>query len=563
MKKNRTLSYVILVTFLVSIIAVSPVNAATVGMVAEWKLDEESGSVASDSSANANDGVLSGGKFGNALYFDGVDDYVEIPNAITMDVSASYTFEAWIYLESSGTSGVWVYRGFFRRGSYGTTASEIEIYTQPYVSGYNGKLTVVHNRAGSFGYRYFTPFPLDTWVHLAVTWDGTTAKAYYNGEEQISTGTSVVDSAVSDKPSYIGHGYKTAFMKGKIDEVRISNIARTSFNLISAPEVDINTVALWHLDESVGTTVFDETLNNNDGTIHGAAWAGPTWVTAHSGNGLKFDGVDDSVEVADDDSLDITDGITIEAWIYPEKTSGYQNIVSKRKGGVANYALRLNGKNVEFYFSKPGTSWSVWATNTAVISSNNWYQILVVYTFGDADSIGIYVEGVSQTGSWIALDEPDITANTYPLHIGFNYAGYPQYFKGIIDEVRIWNVVLEVEIDVNPDTLNLKSNGEWITCYIELSDGFDVNDIDVDSIKLTVDGKEVLVDPAAPTEIGDYDSDGVPDLMVKFDRSELIENVNTIDFENADGKFYDLPTTITGTADGIPFKGTDTIRVRK
>ena len=261
--------------------------------------------------------------------------------------------------------------------------------------------------------------------------------------------------------------------------------------------------------------------------------------------------------------MDITDGITIEAWIYPEKTSGYQNIVSKRKGGVANYALRLNGKNVEFYFSKPGTSWSVWATNTAVISSNNWYQILVVYTFGDADSIGIYVEGVSQTGSWIALDEPDITANTYPLHIGFNYAGYPQYFKGIIDEVRIWNVVLEVEIDVNPDTLNLKSNGEWITCYIELSDGFDVNDIDVDSIKLTVDGKEVLVDPAAPTEIGDYDSDGVPDLMVKFDRSELIENVNTIDFENADGKFYDLPTTITGTADGIPFKGTDTIRVRK
>lgn len=506
MKKNTILSSIILVTFLISIIAVSPVNAATVGLVAEWNFDEGIGSIASDSTVNANDGVLSGGKFGNALYFDGVDDYVEIPNSITMDVSASYTFEAWIYLESSGTSGVWVYRGFFRRGSYGTTASEIEIYTQPYVSGYNGKLTVVHNRAGSFGYRYFTPFPLDTWVHLAVTWDGTTAKAYYNGEEQISTGTSVVDSAVSDKPSYIGHGYKTAFMKGKIDEVRISNIARTSFNLISAPEVDINTVALWHLDESVGTIAYDDedTGNSNNGIISGASWAGPTWDTGLLGTtALRFDGVDDYVLVSGSPSLaGITSQITVDAWVNFEDVRNAFYVRTPYDSGLA-WGLDRWGGLLRFHIYD-GSVYKI-CSMAWTPTINTWYHIAGTY---DGTTLKLYLDGVlSETFGYAGDIDP--TGKGVVMGARYSYGG-ADFHKGLIDEVHIWDVAIsDFTLAFEPTSPSIVPKDAFTELTVCLKDNFDkivpgvpvtftIDNVPAESVLTGADGTAKI---SVPTDI--------------------------------------------------------------
>ena len=84
------------------------------------------------------------------------------------------------------------------------------------------------------------------------------------------------------------------YFNGLIDEVRISNSVRYSsgFTPQTLPfTTDVNTIGLWHFDESVGTIVYDETSNNNDGSINGATWAGPTWTTGVSWSGLHFDGV--------------------------------------------------------------------------------------------------------------------------------------------------------------------------------------------------------------------------------------------------------------------------------
>ncbi|MCK4348903.1 MAG: right-handed parallel beta-helix repeat-containing protein, partial [Thermoplasmatales archaeon] len=75
-------------------------------------------------------------------------------------------------------------------------------------------------------------------------------------------------------------------------------------------------VACWHFDEGSGSIAYDSSDNDNDGIIHGA-----TWTTGVSGKALSFDGVNDYVEVSDDDSLDITDAISIEAWIYRKSAS--------------------------------------------------------------------------------------------------------------------------------------------------------------------------------------------------------------------------------------------------
>jgi flagellar hook assembly protein FlgD len=113
--------------------------------------------------------------------------------------------------------------------------------------------------------------------------------------------------------------------------------------------------------------------------------------------------------------------------------------------------------------------------------------------------------------------------------------------------------VIEATIDIDPDTLNLKSKGKWITAYIEIP-GYDVSKINISSILLngTVPAETnqkygFVKDP----EIGDYDNDGIPDLMVKFDRSAVEEIVSP----------GNVTLTLTGEINGRSFEGSDTIKV--
>ncbi len=116
-------------------------------------------------------------------------------------------------------------------------------------------------------------------------------------------------------------------------------------------------------------------------------------------------------------------------------------------------------------------------------------------------------------------------------------------------------------VNVDPDTLNLKSKGKWITCYIELPEGYYAYDIDVSTIMLN----GTIPAQMHPTGIDDEDSNGVPDLMVKFDRAEvasyIIANVNMT--ELYEERFMTLTLTITGYLnDDTPFEGSDTIRIK-
>jgi len=110
-------------------------------------------------------------------------------------------------------------------------------------------------------------------------------------------------------------------------------------------------------------------------------------------------------------------------------------------------------------------------------------------------------------------------------------------------------VLLQATIDFDPDVLNLRSTDKYATAYIELPQGFDVCQIDISSVRLN-DTTPALT---KPTAIGDYDTDGIPDLMVKFSRAavkSLLTPGNQV-------------ITITGQLAGITFEGTDTIRVIK
>ena len=116
------------------------------------------------------------------------------------------------------------------------------------------------------------------------------------------------------------------------------------------------------------------------------------------------------------------------------------------------------------------------------------------------------------------------------------------------------------DVNIDPDTLNLSSCGNYITAYIEIPEA-NVNDIITQTILLNY---TIPLSLTAPMTIGDYDHDGTPDLMIKFDRaiveSFVCEHIDRVQLWEAG--FESVVLTVSGAfIDGMPFAGDDIIRV--
>jgi hypothetical protein len=77
------------------------------GLVGWWHFDEGAGTVANDSSGNGNNGTITGaswvaGRYGNALSFNGIDNYVQVPDSSSLHITTALTITAWIKTTGSG-----------------------------------------------------------------------------------------------------------------------------------------------------------------------------------------------------------------------------------------------------------------------------------------------------------------------------------------------------------------------------------------------------------------------------------------------------------------------------
>ena len=130
------------------------------------------------------------------------------------------------------------------------------------------------------------------------------------------------------------------------------------------------------------------------------------------------------------------------------------------------------------------------------------------------------------------------------------FLGSSAYFSDVesasaIFRAGIWHIYATVDID--PDTLNLGSQAQWVTIYAMIETEFDEGDIDVDTVKL---------DNTVQAEWGEVQDDSR--LMVKFDREAVIEHL--IGMGCVDGD--EVTLTVSGSfMDGTQFSGEDTIRI--
>jgi hypothetical protein len=113
-----------------------------------------------------------------------------------------------------------------------------------------------------------------------------------------------------------------------------------------------------------------------------------------------------------------------------------------------------------------------------------------------------------------------------------------------------WSI-LPATINIDPNPLNLGSQGKWITSYIEFIEPYDESDIDSKTVELHIDGHKIEAS-GKPTTIGDG-------LMIKFSREDVINALLAINVADGD----DVPVTVKGGLKNsiITFIGSDTIRI--
>ncbi|CAB1063265.1 T1SS secreted agglutinin RTX, partial [Olavius sp. associated proteobacterium Delta 1] len=199
-------------------------------------------------------------------------------------------------------------------------------------------------------------------------------------------------------------------------------------------------VAAYSFDEGSGTTVVDSSGNGNTGVISGAGWT----AEAKFGKALSFDGVNDWVTVNDANVLDLSTGVTLEAWVYPtEPLSGrsWATVIIK---GAALYYLAANSD-----LDTPSTGIIVGGYRDLygilTLPANNWAHLAGTY---DGVNQRLFIDGVEVTSR---AQIGEFETSDGPLHFGGNSV-WGEFFPGMIDEIRVYNRALsvtEIQADMN------------------------------------------------------------------------------------------------------------------
>ncbi len=249
---------------------------------------------------------------------------------------------------------------------------------------------------------------------------------------------------------------------------------------------DVNTIALYHLDEGAGTVLTDASGNNFDGTLRAGSWT----ASGRFIYGIELDGIVDYFDFPSPDDFGLqVNGYSIEVWVKP---FAYRN---EPCCSNATYIFSASKEQYEFHLSQPqGVDGGRFIPATGLpgnggmdgggLEIGEWNYLLAT-----VDSQGLaryYVNGVLQA----ELTNVPRPADSQALTFGKRASGYFGTFhlNGVIDEIRISNVARVPNQPPDCSAAAIADQSADANCQVTISgdDVTGVSDPDGDPLTITV-----------------------------------------------------------------------------
>jgi hypothetical protein len=471
---------------------------------------------------------------GEALDFDGVNDHINMGNLVSTQFANTlpYTVEAWIR-PSSGFGGSTI-AGMLNGGVTASWAFFLNA---------NGSLS---------SYRNVGPFSLVTatnvvqanvWSHVATVYDGSTLYIYVNGQLATSglfTSTQPGTSAPLIIGANLNSGSPTNFFNGRMDEVRIWNVARSQCQLNTFKNCEIPTssaglVANYHFNTGIPstnnagiTTLFESTGNNLNGTLTNFTLTGSTsnWIApgsvasgftttiapltpsiltsgsttlcspnsvsltaSNNASGLIFNGSTGNVSIPHNANQVPTNEMTIEGWIYPNNTGTITTNMIIMKGnygyGLALGASGCSGGAKLNYWTSAGCGSAI--TSAGSVQFNTWSHVAVVVKLTPVQSLEFFINGVSAGTATTGININN--GSNQALILGMQGTGCScNYFNGRMDEIRLWSGArTQAQIIANMNS-SIAANSPSLQLYLKADNtiGTTVTDLSSNSTNGTI-----------------------------------------------------------------------------
>lgn len=478
--------------------------------------------------------------------FDGVDDFVEIPNntALAPTTSQAITFECWIR-PTANASGVIasMYQNFNSGASNFFIRRDVD-----------GKITVSGNGTDVMTSGSITP--QGVWSHIRVelnTSGPSPTRIYINGFISES-GSLNYNTTNGGQPLLIGKlGGGSSYFTGDIDEVRIwQGVQSMDRNaILTGNEAGL----LAYYDGNEGdpginardfVTLNDKTGNGNDGAFQNYLSVGE--------RGLVFDGLNDYVSVPDAEEISLLGDFTLECWVNVADFVSFRSIVSKTNGANSQpfpfdyYLLRPSG--IPSVLVGNGVSSQVVNAANAP-AAGQWAHIAVVKS---GTTVTHYLNGQPNGSGTITTAAAD---NNFTMLIG-GRADQAIWMKGRLDDLRIWDVA-RTGTQINDNyTQRLTGSENGLVAYYPLTDipGFThidqsgtvydrtMNANDGTALNFGTIPLSTALTYGAPVSGTDTDGDGVGD------RCDLCEGDDATGDTDMDGICDDIDPDTPVTCDG-------------
>ncbi|NUM46515.1 MAG: PASTA domain-containing protein [Anaerolineales bacterium] len=450
----------------------------TPNLIGYWRLDETQGSLAKDTSEFERDGVLSGPAWqaidlpiptttNKVLMLDGADDFSQV-DTFRWENRGPVTVEFWAKVNEIDVQPPTASGNFFSVGKQDGSnrfLAHVPWGDQNLIWDYGN-----YAGAGRVSVNY-APY-IDNWTHVALVSQGANGNfmgIYLNGRLVAATNRSDAPQ-VNLRGVWIGQGPHGS-QKGQVADFRIWNFMRSQAEIRATMYTRLNgtepgLVGYWPLDGNG-----QDGLGLRPGTLNAGAWdkldapIQPTLADVLTPlQTATFDGAGDYISVPNADVLNMSQTLTVEAWVKPtnNKPEVPMSPVVAKHGEATGWDLRCGGGKAEFMVTINRMHYQAMADQ---VDLGQWTHVVGVY---NGQAIQLYLNGVLKASTPIT---GPITPYFGDLNIGRNSRWTDRLFAGQIAELRVWNTPRSLA-EIHTFMLRrLNGDETGLVAYWKLNDG--------------------------------------------------------------------------------------------